>query len=242
MLNLLYGLKVFDIVFVLTRGGPGRATDTVYTAIFDDFSKGRYGHRHGAVDAALPGDDRAQLRDDPRCMRREEDALTCASPPTVRGTFNHLIGELASGCIVFAPIYLVFVNALKTRVGGELDGRGPAGDARSGRTSRPSSRRASSFGAFVNSVLYSIGATAICVTLSALAAYVLARHRSRRHRIIYLLLIMGIAMPTNFVTLMQVMQWTQPDQHAARHHPALRRDADPVQCLPHLRLHRDDAA
>jgi raffinose/stachyose/melibiose transport system permease protein len=43
VLNLLYGLKVFDIVFVLTRGGPGRATDTVFTAIFDDFSKGRYG-------------------------------------------------------------------------------------------------------------------------------------------------------------------------------------------------------
>jgi raffinose/stachyose/melibiose transport system permease protein len=31
VLNLLYGLKVFDIVFVLTNGGPGRATDTVYT-------------------------------------------------------------------------------------------------------------------------------------------------------------------------------------------------------------------
>jgi len=43
VLNLLYGLRVFDIVFVLTNGGPGRATDTVYTAIFDEFSKGRYG-------------------------------------------------------------------------------------------------------------------------------------------------------------------------------------------------------
>jgi raffinose/stachyose/melibiose transport system permease protein len=43
VLNLLYGLKVFDMVFVLTNGGPGRATDTVYTAIFEDFSKGRYG-------------------------------------------------------------------------------------------------------------------------------------------------------------------------------------------------------
>jgi raffinose/stachyose/melibiose transport system permease protein len=43
VLNLLYGLKVFDIVFVLTNGGPGRATDTVYTAIFEEFSKGRYG-------------------------------------------------------------------------------------------------------------------------------------------------------------------------------------------------------
>ena len=43
VLNLLYGLKVFDIVFVLTNGGPGRATDTVYTTIFDEFSKDRYG-------------------------------------------------------------------------------------------------------------------------------------------------------------------------------------------------------
>jgi raffinose/stachyose/melibiose transport system permease protein len=43
VLNLLYGLKVFDIIFVLTKGGPGRVTDTVYTVIFDEFSKGRYG-------------------------------------------------------------------------------------------------------------------------------------------------------------------------------------------------------
>jgi raffinose/stachyose/melibiose transport system permease protein len=43
VLNLLYGLKVFDIIFVMTNGGPGRATDTVYTAVFEDFSKGRYG-------------------------------------------------------------------------------------------------------------------------------------------------------------------------------------------------------
>ena len=43
VLNLLYGLRVFDIVFVLTNGGPGFATETVYTTIFQDFSLGRYG-------------------------------------------------------------------------------------------------------------------------------------------------------------------------------------------------------
>ncbi len=43
VLNLLYGLRVFDIVYVLTGGGPGYATDVVYTAVFDEFSKGRYG-------------------------------------------------------------------------------------------------------------------------------------------------------------------------------------------------------
>jgi len=43
VLNLLYGLRVFDMVFVLTNGGPGFATETVYTTIFQDFSLGRYG-------------------------------------------------------------------------------------------------------------------------------------------------------------------------------------------------------
>ena len=42
VLNLLYGLKVFDIVWVLTNGGPGYATETVYTVVFKEFSKGRY--------------------------------------------------------------------------------------------------------------------------------------------------------------------------------------------------------
>jgi len=43
VLNLLYGLRIFDIVYVLTGGGPGYATDVVFTAVFDEFSKGRYG-------------------------------------------------------------------------------------------------------------------------------------------------------------------------------------------------------
>lgn len=43
ILNLLYGLRVFDIVYVLTGDGPGYATDVVFTAVFDEFSKGRYG-------------------------------------------------------------------------------------------------------------------------------------------------------------------------------------------------------
>ncbi len=43
VLNLLYALRVFDIVYVLTNGGPGYATDTVYTAIFDAFSLGQWG-------------------------------------------------------------------------------------------------------------------------------------------------------------------------------------------------------
>ncbi|WP_419874545.1 carbohydrate ABC transporter permease [Candidatus Pristimantibacillus sp. PTI5] len=43
VLNMLHGLKVFEVVYVLTNGGPGYATDVLYTAIFKEFSMGRYG-------------------------------------------------------------------------------------------------------------------------------------------------------------------------------------------------------
>ncbi|QJD84036.1 carbohydrate ABC transporter permease [Cohnella herbarum] len=43
VLNLLYGLKIFDTVYVLTNGGPGYATDVVYTQVFSQFTLGSYG-------------------------------------------------------------------------------------------------------------------------------------------------------------------------------------------------------
>lgn len=43
VLNVLYGLRVFDIVYALTNGGPGYATEVIYTEIFKAFSQGNYG-------------------------------------------------------------------------------------------------------------------------------------------------------------------------------------------------------
>ena len=43
VLNVIAGLKVFDIVFVLTNGGPARATEVMNTVIFKEYSSGRYG-------------------------------------------------------------------------------------------------------------------------------------------------------------------------------------------------------
>jgi raffinose/stachyose/melibiose transport system permease protein len=42
-LNVLHGLRVFDIVYALTNGGPGYATEVLYTVIFKAFSQGQYG-------------------------------------------------------------------------------------------------------------------------------------------------------------------------------------------------------
>lgn len=124
----------------------------------------------------------------------------------VRATVNNLFAS-GAGLIAVVPIYLVLANALKT-----------AADAASMNAEPPRDLQWGNIGAvidqgnletaFFNSVLYSFGSMILAVLLAALAAYVLARHRSRRHEIIYFLLIMGIAVPTNFVTLTKVMQLT----------------------------------
>lgn len=43
VLNVIYGLKVFDMIYALTNGGPGRATtEVLYTIVFKKFGTGQY--------------------------------------------------------------------------------------------------------------------------------------------------------------------------------------------------------
>lgn len=44
MLNIISGLKVFDTIFALTNGGPGRASEVVNITIFNQFGMGNYGY------------------------------------------------------------------------------------------------------------------------------------------------------------------------------------------------------
>lgn len=40
ILNLTYGLRVFDMIYALTNGGPGNATGVINTAVYKEFSRG----------------------------------------------------------------------------------------------------------------------------------------------------------------------------------------------------------
>lgn len=42
VLNVIYGLKIFDMVYALTNGGPGHRTEVLYTGVFKMMSKGLY--------------------------------------------------------------------------------------------------------------------------------------------------------------------------------------------------------
>lgn len=61
--------------------------------------------------------------------------------------------------------------------------------------------------AFLNSLLYSVGAVVLTTVFAALAAYVLARRRTKLHNFLYFFIALGITMPINFVALTKVMQF-----------------------------------
>jgi raffinose/stachyose/melibiose transport system permease protein len=43
VLNVIYGLRVFDMIYALTNGGPGKTTtEVLYTAVFKKFGTGQY--------------------------------------------------------------------------------------------------------------------------------------------------------------------------------------------------------
>ncbi|MGB8361514.1 MAG: carbohydrate ABC transporter permease [Acidimicrobiia bacterium] len=62
--------------------------------------------------------------------------------------------------------------------------------------------------AFTNSVIYTVLGTVLCVLLATAAAFVLARNRTKWNRFWYFFLVIGIAVPLNYVTMTKVMQLT----------------------------------
>ncbi|MGG4146965.1 carbohydrate ABC transporter permease [Paenibacillus algorifonticola] len=107
----------------------------------------------------------------------------------------------------FLPLYLIIVNSLKDQMG-----------ASSMSIALPKQLIWSNYAivveqgkllqSFLNSLLYAVGSTVLGIALAAIAAYIFARNQSRFNRFMYFFVILGIAMPINFVTLTKVMQFT----------------------------------
>lgn len=61
---------------------------------------------------------------------------------------------------------------------------------------------------FLNSMVYSVGATLITVILASMAAYFFSRRKGKKNGALYMYMVLGIVIPINYVALMKVMQVT----------------------------------
>lgn len=59
---------------------------------------------------------------------------------------------------------------------------------------------------FLNSTLYSVSATVISIIINSMAAFVLSRKRTQLNQFLYIFIILGIMLPTNYIALIKVMQ------------------------------------
>jgi raffinose/stachyose/melibiose transport system permease protein len=107
--------------------------------------------------------------------------------------------------VILAPFVIILSNSFKTKVDALQMGIIP--------TSHPVwsnyatvIERGNILVSFLNSVLYTAAATAGTLFVTSMAAYVLSRRESRLSRFIYLFIVFGIMLPTNFVALIKVMQ------------------------------------
>ena len=107
--------------------------------------------------------------------------------------------------ILLAPLLLILLNSFKT---------GKAAAAMN--LALPSSLEWSNYAlviekgklgtTFLNSLLYSVCSVLLCTLLCTMASYVLSRNRRRLHGFLYLFLVLGIAIPVNYIPLIKVMQ------------------------------------
>lgn len=116
-----------------------------------------------------------------------------------------LIGIISLMAII--PILLVVVNSVKT-----------APESSSMSFDLPSALQFENYWtvihkgklgqSFTNSMVYSALSAAFCVLFTSMAAFSLSRNKSRFNRFLFLFIIMGIALPINYFTLIDIMKWT----------------------------------
>lgn len=60
---------------------------------------------------------------------------------------------------------------------------------------------------FFNSVILSVGSCVLTMVLASLAAFTLSRRRTKAGRIVYVIILLGLVAPINYITTVKVMQY-----------------------------------
>lgn len=107
--------------------------------------------------------------------------------------------------LLIAPLVLILINSLKTsQAAAEMSLRLP--QTIQWDNFKTVIERGKLGITFVNSLTYSVFSVALCTLTSAMAAFVLSRNRNKWNKVIYFIIVLGMAMPINFIALMKVMQ------------------------------------
>lgn len=126
----------------------------------------------------------------------------------VKRVISNLIAWIIS-IISLAPLLLILFNSLKTSLkASDMNLDLPGFPIQWGNFAVVI-EKGKLLASFINSCIYTFGSVFICCILSALAAYVLSRNRTKLTKLIYLFLVLGITMPVNYVALTKVMIFLQ---------------------------------
>lgn len=109
--------------------------------------------------------------------------------------------------VMFVPLILILINSLKDKY-----------ESSSMSISLPKHIHFENFitvidqgkllGSFLNSIMYSIGSIFLGIIVTTMAAYVLSRNKTKLNKFLYFFIVLGLAMPINFISLTKVMQFT----------------------------------
>lgn len=125
-----------------------------------------------------------------------------------RRTASRLVKELLAIllCVpVVVPFIMIVLNAFKTEAEADLMNMALP-EQLMWENFQTVIERGKLIGSFLNSSLYSAGAVVLSIVVTSMAAFVLARRRTKFTSTLYFFLIMGIVLPINFVALIKVMQ------------------------------------
>ena len=123
----------------------------------------------------------------------------------IQSLFRNIVAWIFSA-ICLIPLLLILFNALKDKKSAaSMDLSLPIPLALE--NFKTVIEKGKLFRSFINSLIYSVGATVLCVFLASLAAYVLARNRSKLNRFFYFFIVLGITLPINYVALTKVLQF-----------------------------------
>lgn len=108
--------------------------------------------------------------------------------------------------ILITPLVLIVINSLKSsQAAAEMSLRLP--QAIQWDNFKTVIERGKLGVTFLNSLTYSAFSVILCTLTSAMAAFVLSRNRTRWNKLVYFVIVLGMAMPINFIALMKVMQF-----------------------------------